>query len=166
MDYVNQFLPQFPKQILVSFLKSYKANIGSEVTLKTGFCIENATGNSDSKNNYSNLSIADKVYIGSNCLLDLTDNIIIEKEVVISPFVKILTHQSGGERTLSQFIENKNAEVIIKNNCWLGTGAIILCGVHLGQFCVVAAGAVVTESFPEYSIVAGVPAKLIGRVTK
>lgn len=157
-------MPQFPKQILIPFLKLYKASIGNEVSLKNGLCIENATGNSDSKNNYSNLHIQDKVYIGSNCILDLSNNITLEQEVVLSSAVKIMTHQSVGERELSQLINIKNEAVIIKNNCWIGTGTIILCGVTLEKYCVVAAGAVVTKSFPEYSIIGGVPASIIGQV--
>ncbi len=49
-------------------------------------------------------------------------------------------------------------EVVIGNCCWIGAGAIILKGVVLGDYCVVGAGAVVTRSFPEGSVVVGVPA--------
>lgn len=50
----------------------------------------------------------------------------------------------------------------IGKHCWLGANAIILPGVKIGDYCVIAAGAVVTKSFPDRSIVAGVPAQLIG----
>jgi acetyltransferase-like isoleucine patch superfamily enzyme len=51
--------------------------------------------------------------------------------------------------------------IVIGNDCWIGTRVIILPGVHLGNKCIVAAGAVVTRSFPDNSIIGGVPAKLI-----
>ena len=51
--------------------------------------------------------------------------------------------------------------VSIGNDCWIGANAVILPGVHLGTGCVVGANAVVTCSFPEYSVIAGVPARLI-----
>jgi len=51
--------------------------------------------------------------------------------------------------------------IIIENDVWIGTGSLILSGVRLEQGCVVAAGAVVTKSFPAYSIIGGNPAKLI-----
>ena len=53
--------------------------------------------------------------------------------------------------------------VVIEDECWLGEGCRILKGVHLGRGCTVGANAVVTKSFPPYSIVAGVPARLIRR---
>lgn len=55
----------------------------------------------------------------------------------------------------------KDAPVRIGNNCWLGKNAIILPGVELGDRCVVAAGAVVTRSFPPDTVLAGVPARAI-----
>ena len=51
----------------------------------------------------------------------------------------------------------------IGHDCWLGTGSMILSGVTLGIGTVVAAGAVVTRSTEPHSIVAGVPARVIGR---
>lgn len=52
--------------------------------------------------------------------------------------------------------------VRIGNGCWIGVHAIILKDAHLGDGCIVGAGAVVTKSFDAGSIVAGVPARLIG----
>lgn len=51
--------------------------------------------------------------------------------------------------------------VTIGNGCWFGAHSVVLKGVSLGDQCVVAAGAVVTRSFPARSVVAGVPARLV-----
>lgn len=51
--------------------------------------------------------------------------------------------------------------IIISDDVWIGYGATILSGVHVGQGAVVAAGAVVTKDVPPYAIVGGVPAKVI-----
>lgn len=52
-------------------------------------------------------------------------------------------------------------EIIIGNNVWIGAGAKILKGVHIGDGSIIAAGAIVTKDVPKKSLVAGVPAKII-----
>ena len=58
-------------------------------------------------------------------------------------------------------LPNQDATVTIEDGCWVGANVTILKGVTLGRGSVVAAGAVVTKSFPPYSVIGGVPAKLI-----
>ena len=48
--------------------------------------------------------------------------------------------------------------ITIGENCWFGAGAMVMPGVHIGDRCVVAAGAVVTRDLPDDSLAAGVPA--------
>lgn len=55
----------------------------------------------------------------------------------------------------------KTAPVIIDDDAWLGTNAVILPGVRVGQGAIVGAGAVVTCDVPPFSVVAGVPARVI-----
>lgn len=52
-------------------------------------------------------------------------------------------------------------DIVVDDDVWLGYGATILSGVHIGQGAVVAAGSVVTKDVPPYAIVGGVPAKVI-----
>lgn len=52
-------------------------------------------------------------------------------------------------------------DIVIDDDVWIGYGATIMAGVHVGQGAVVAAGAVVTKDVPPYAIVGGVPAKVI-----
>jgi len=51
--------------------------------------------------------------------------------------------------------------IIIEDDVWIGHGAIILSPVKIGRGSIIASGSVVTKDVPEYSIVAGVPAKVI-----
>lgn len=52
-------------------------------------------------------------------------------------------------------------DIVVGDDAWIGYGATILSGVHIGQGAVVAAGAVVTHDVPPYALVGGVPAKVI-----
>ena len=56
------------------------------------------------------------------------------------------------------------APVTIGANTWIGARAVVLPGVVIGDFCIVAAGAVVTKDVPDYTVVAGVPAKEIKKI--
>ena len=51
--------------------------------------------------------------------------------------------------------------IIIEDDVWIGMDSVLLSGIRIGRGCVIAAGSIVTKSFPPYSIIAGNPAKLI-----
>jgi galactoside O-acetyltransferase len=51
--------------------------------------------------------------------------------------------------------------IVVEDDVWLGSGAIVLDGVHIGRGSVIGAGAVVTEDLPPYSIAVGSPARVV-----
>lgn len=89
---------------------------------------------------------------------------------VLAPNVTIVTnsHRSTVGKTqfeISGTHENdKSADVIVAEDVWIGTNGTILAGVHIGRGAIVGAGAVVTKNVPPYSVVAGVPARIIAAV--
>ena len=62
--------------------------------------------------------------------------------------------------------ELRSAPVVIEDGAWLGEASVILKGVTVGYRAVVGANAVVTKDVPSYSVVAGVPARVIRKISK
>jgi acetyltransferase-like isoleucine patch superfamily enzyme len=122
---------------------------------------------------YDNFTIAtyfrsQGAQIGENCHLGLRSLasepflVKIGNHVGIAAGVQLLTHSLGW--TFRDRVPDLQVfgKIVIGNNCNIGTNAIILPDVTIGENCVIAAGAVVVKSVPPNSIVAGVPAKVIG----
>ncbi len=87
----------------------------------------------------------------------------IEDNVDIGPLVVIVSHDSSYHR-IDPKIPVLTKKVLIKKNAYIGAGAIILPGVTVGEYSIVAAGAVVAKDVPSRTIVGGVPAKVIKTV--
>jgi acetyltransferase-like isoleucine patch superfamily enzyme len=108
---------------------------------------------------FQRLSIGRHCYIGCETFLDVTGEITIEDEAVLSPRVMVLSHTDVGQRPLAALFPARKHRTILGRGCWLGANAIILGGVQIGENAVVAAGAVVTRDVPPRTVVAGVPAR-------
>lgn len=107
--------------------------------------------------------IGDGTWIGQQCFFHSAGGIRIGKNVGIAPCVKILTsvHREGNpeEPIMHQPLDFK--AVVIEDGCDIGIGATILPGVTIGRNSQIGAGAVVLHDVPPYSVVAGVPAKVL-----
>ncbi len=98
----------------------------------------------------------------SNSFCLLSGNIEIGNEVMLGPRVTIWGREHKTDRATSMMSQTKiSKKIIIEDDVWIGAHAVILKGVRVKKGAVVAAGAVVTKDVPEYSFVAGVPAKVI-----
>tara|TARA_B110000967_G_C18742642_1_gene488547 strand:- start:205 stop:825 length:621 start_codon:yes stop_codon:yes gene_type:complete len=99
----------------------------------------------------------------NNCYIQGSGGIDIGDYTQIAPNVGIIS--SNHDLYDSRKSIKKNVE--IGRYCWLGMGSIILPGVKLGDFTIVAAGSVVTKSFEDgYSVIGGTPAKIIRKLEK
>lgn len=121
--------------------------------------------------NYAGQDFTPKITIGSNvnignyaCITAINE-VSIGDGCLLSEYVYISDHSHGlnpkaGISPAIQGLESKG-NIKIGENSFLGMRVCILPGVELGKFCVVGANAVVTRSFSDYSMLAGVPAKCI-----
>ncbi|MBD3418448.1 hypothetical protein GF412_05725 [Candidatus Micrarchaeota archaeon] len=97
--------------------------------------------------------------LSSGCHIDGRNGIVLGRNVWIGPRVSLIS-MNHNLHNYHEFISDE--PIIIGDNCWLGANAIVLPGVKLGNHVVVAAGAVVTRSFPRDDVLlAGVPAQII-----
>ena len=102
--------------------------------------------------------------LGINC--KVRGPLEIGENVMMGPDVIILTNHHGTERVdIPMRMQSKDApppqKVTIGNDVWIGTRAIIMPGVTVGEGSIIGAASVVTKDVPPYSVVAGVPAKVI-----
>lgn len=90
--------------------------------------------------------------------------LIIGDNVSIGPRCTLVLFSHPNFSQIRNQLTEKNREIIIEKNAWLGAGVIVLQGVKIGEGAIIAAGAVVTKDVAPYTIVGGVPAKKIREV--
>jgi acetyltransferase-like isoleucine patch superfamily enzyme len=109
------------------------------------------------------LRIGDRCVIGRGSHIVAHHSLTIGDEVFTGPYVYI-TDQNHSYADPDQPIGRQmplNAAVLIGSGSWLGAGAVVLPGTHIGRNVVVAAGSVVRGTVPDRCVVAGVPARIV-----
>jgi len=117
---------------------------------------------------YQNIIVGNDVFIGEGAHFSATNSMItIGDKVMFGPNVTMMTGDHNTSvigkymKDISVKKPEDDQEIIIENDVWIGTGAIILKGVTIQEGSIVAAGALVKNDVDAHTIVAGVPAKLI-----
>lgn len=109
-------------------------NIGPNVKIGNGVRIQNNVSV------YEGVEIEDNVFLGPSCV-----------------FTNVLMPRAD------KSVHGKYERTLVREGASLGANCTIVCGHTIGRRALVAAGAVVTKDVPDYAIVAGVPAKIIGK---
>ena len=109
------------------------------------------------------LVIGNNVGIAQNCFIQVRGKVTIGNDVMFGPGVSIFSEDHGFSDTDVPMLEQAEIRkgVTIENDVWIGTRAVILDGVTIGKGSIIAAGSIVKASVPPYSIVAGVPGKVL-----
>lgn len=110
-----------------------------------------------------NVFVGNKVTIGDHCKIQnnvsVYDNVTLEEGVFCGPsmvFTNVYNPRSLIER------KNEYRNTVVKKGATLGANCTVVCGVTIGEFAFVGAGAVVKKDVPAYALMVGVPAKQIG----
>lgn len=113
-----------------------------------------------------NVYVGVNVKIGNGCKIQnnvsLFRGVKLEDDVFVGPsatFTNVKVPRAFIHKSVSEY---KNT--IVRKGASIGANATIVCGVKIGEYAMVAAGAVVTKDVPPYTLVAGVPAKQIGTI--
>lgn len=109
-----------------------------------------------------NIIIGNNSQLGINCKVE--NDLVIGDNVLMGPDIIIFSSEHEFKNLdipiMFQGAKRKNP-VIIGNDVWIGTRAVIMPGIKIGDHSIIGANAVVTKDIPAYAIVGGVPAKIL-----
>jgi len=110
-----------------------------------------------------NVFVGNKVVIGDHCKVQnnvsVYDNVTLEEGVFCGPSM-VFTNVHNPRALIERKSEYRNT--LVKKGATLGANCTIVCGVTIGEYAFIGAGAVVTKDVPAYALMVGVPARQIG----
>ena len=158
-------------------MKYANINLGKDVEIDPSSSVNNVTigdnvriakrcsvfGSPDNQ-----LEIGSDTYIGMNSLLNgFAAKLSIGRNVSIAQNVNIMVDSGpNASPSMQRVFPLEKKPVTVGNHVWIGTGCVIMPGVTLGDYCVVAANSYVNKSFDPFTIVGGSPAKVLRTFTE
>lgn len=114
-----------------------------------------------------NVFVSNQVVIGNNCKVQnnvsIYDAVTLEDDVFCGPSM-VFTNVYNPRAAISR--KDEYRPTLVQKGATIGANVTIVCGVKIGRYSFIAAGAVVTQDVPAYALMAGVPAKQIGWVNE
>lgn len=114
-----------------------------------------------------NVFVGNRVVIGNNCKIQnnvsVYDNVTLEDNVFCGPSM-VFTNVYNPRAAVSRKDEYRNT--LVKQGATLGANCTVVCGTTLGEYAFVAAGAVINRDVKPYALMAGVPARQIGWMSR
>lgn len=114
-----------------------------------------------------NVFVGNNVRIGNNCKIQnnvsVYDNVFLEDDVFCGPSM-VFTNVYNPRSAITR--KDEYRDTLVKRGVTIGANATIVCGVTLGEYSFIAAGAVVNKDVKPFALMAGVPAKQIGWMSK
>jgi len=141
-----------------------RVELGSRVAIGAYTVIILETGAVYAEDERALLSIGDGSYIGEGNNIRAEGGIKIGSNCLISQGVSLISRNHGialGTPMIGQPLREDRVGIVIQDDVWIGTNAVILPGVTIETGAIVAAGSVVTTAVPAYTIVAGIPARVL-----
>lgn len=113
----------------------------------------------------ASITFKDNISIGQNLHITSANDLTIGKNTTILENVMITNIDHDYQEIDKHILEQKHIikETQIGENCFIGYGAVIQAGTILGKQCVVGANSVVRGHYPDYSVIVGVPARIVKR---
>ena len=110
----------------------------------------------------SNIEVGDDVFIANYCWIQGVGGVELRDKAMLGPFTVIASNNHTRDpRGYFRFGPPKRGKIILCEGCWTGAHAVVTAGVTIGEGAAVAANGVATKDVPKFSVVAGVPAKVI-----
>ncbi len=114
-----------------------------------------------------NVFVSNKVIIGNNVKIQnnvsVYDNVTLEDDVFCGPSM-VFTNVYNPRSAVSR--KDEYRDTLVKKGATIGANSTIVCGISIGKYAFIAAGAVVNRGVPDFALMAGVPAKQIGWMSK
>jgi len=148
----------------ISRQRATRISLGNSISLRKDAWLNVAT---EDPTGEPIIIVEDNCHIGYGSIISAKNRVHLERDVLVGQLVLIIDHNHAYEDIAVPIVKQaitEGGKIRIGEGSWIGRGAAIICPkgeLTIGRNCVIAVNSVVTQSIPDFSLVAGYPAKII-----